>query len=201
PHLPVDVQVLGADFFVFSAHKVYGPTGIGGLYVRTDVLADMPPYHTGGGMIDVVTAERTTWAGGPHRFEAGTPHVEGIVGMAAAFDYLTGLGLDAVFAHEADVLAYATARLRALPGVRVFAADAERAGVLSFAVEGAHPYDVGTLLDRLGIAVRTGHHCAQPLMARLCLPGTVRASFAVYNTREDAEALTEGVARVLTMLG
>lgn len=200
PHLPVDVQALGVDFFVFSAHKVYGPTGIGGLYVRADVLAEMPPYHTGGGMIDVVTAAETTWSAGPQRFEAGTPHVEGALGMAAAFDYLTGLGLDAVFAHEADVLAYATERLAALPGVKVFAQHAERAGVLSFAVEGAHPYDVGTLLDRLGIAVRTGHHCAQPLMARLGLPGTVRASFAVYNTREDADALADAVARVQTML-
>jgi cysteine desulfurase / selenocysteine lyase len=200
PHLPVDVQALGADFFVFSAHKVYGPTGIGGLYVRADTLADMPPYHTGGGMIDVVTAAETTWAAGPHRFEAGTPHVEGALGMAAAFDYLTGLGLDAVFAHEAEVLAYATERLASVPGVRVFARHAERAGVVSFAVEGAHPYDVGTLLDRLGIAVRTGHHCAQPLMARLGLPGTVRASFAVYNTREEADLLADALARVQTML-
>ena len=200
PHVPLDMAALGADFYAISAHKVYGPTGIGALYAREALLAEMPPHHGGGGMIDTVTAEGSTWVTGPHRFEAGTPHVEGALGMAAAFDYLNTLGLDAVMAHEDDVLSYATKRLGALPGVRLLGTTNARAGVLSFLVDGAHPYDIGTLLDQLGIAVRTGHHCAQPLIARLGLPGTVRASFAVYNTREDADALVEGVARVQRMV-
>ncbi|MCA0269586.1 MAG: cysteine desulfurase [Bacteroidetes bacterium] len=199
-HVPVDVRAIGADFYVASAHKAYGPMGIGALFARADLLEAMPPYQFGGDMIDEVTVERTTFAAPPSKFEAGTPHVEGIVGMAAALDWLDGLGRDAVFAHEHDVLAYATARLDALGGIRLVGTAPGKVSVLSFLVDGAHPYDVGALLDQQGVAVRTGNHCAQPLMTHLGVPGTVRATFAVYNTRADADALVAAVAKAQAML-
>ena len=199
-HVPVDVRAIGADFYVASAHKAYGPMGIGALFARADLLDAMPPYQFGGDMIDEVTVERTTFAAPPSKFEAGTPHVEGIVGMAAALDWLDGLGCDAVFAHEHDVLAYATARLDALGGIRLVGTAPGKVSVLSFLVDGAHPYDVGALLDQQGVAVRTGNHCAQPLMTHLGVPGTVRATFAVYNTRADADALVAAVAKAQAML-
>ena len=199
-HVPVDVRAIGADFYVASAHKAYGPMGIGALFARADLLDAMPPYQFGGDMIDEVTVERTTFAAPPSKFEAGTPHVEGIVGMAAALDWLDGLGRDAVFAHEHDVLAYATARLDALGGIRLVGTAPGKVSVLSFLVDGAHPYDVGALLDQQGVAVRTGNHCAQPLMTHLGVPGTVRATFAVYNTRADADALVAAVAKAQAML-
>lgn len=199
-HVPVDVRAIGADFYVASAHKAYGPMGIGALFARADLLEAMPPYQFGGDMIDEVTVERTTFAAPPSKFEAGTPHVEGIVGMAAALDWLDGLGRDAVFAHEHDVLAYATARLDAIGGIRLVGTAPGKVSVLSFLVDGAHPYDVGALLDQQGVAVRTGNHCAQPLMTHLGVPGTVRATFAVYNTRADADALVAAVAKAQAML-
>lgn len=199
-HVPVDVRAIGADFYVASAHKAYGPMGAGVLVGRFDLLDAMPPYQFGGDMIDEVTIERTTFAAPPSKFEAGTPHVEGIVGMAAALDWLDGLGRDAVFAHEHDVLAYATERLDALGGIRVVGTAPGKVSVLSFLVDGAHPYDVGALLDQQGVAVRTGNHCAQPLMTHLGVPGTVRATFAVYNTRADANALVAAVAKAKRML-
>ena len=199
-HVPVDVRALGADFYVASAHKAYGPMGIGVLVARRALLDAMPPYQFGGDMIDTVTVEATTFAAPPSRFEAGTPHVEGILGMAAALDWLDGLGLESVFAHEHDTLAYATDALKALGGIRLVGTAARKVSVLSFLVEGAHPYDVGALLDQQGVAVRTGQHCAQPLMDALGVPGTVRASFAAYNTRADADALVAAVAKAQSML-
>ena len=199
-HVPVDVRALGADFYVASAHKAYGPMGIGVLVARRALLDKMPPYQFGGDMIDAVTVEATTFAAPPSKFEAGTPHVEGILGMAAALDWLDSLGLDAVFAHEHGVLAYATDALAALGGIRLMGTAPEKVSVLSFLVEGAHPYDVGALLDQQGVAVRTGQHCAQPLMDALGVPGTVRASFAAYNTRADADALVAAVAKAKAML-
>lgn len=199
-HVPVDVRAIDADFYVASAHKAYGPMGAGVLVARYALLEAMPPYQFGGDMIDEVTVEGTTFAAPPSKFEAGTPHVEGIVGMAAALGWLDGLGRDAVFAHEHDVLAYATERLDALGGIRLVGTAPGKVSVLSFLVDGAHPYDVGALLDQQGVAVRTGNHCAQPLMTALGVPGTVRATFAVYNTRADADALVAAVAKAKTML-
>ncbi|WP_412061736.1 SufS family cysteine desulfurase [Rubrivirga sp. IMCC45206] len=201
PHAAVDVQALGADFFVFSGHKAFGPTGIGALWGREDWLETLPPYQGGGDMIDQVTFEKTTFAGLPAKFEAGTPHVAGGIGLGTALAWLGDLGMDAVAAHEHDVLAYAEERLAAIDGLRFVGTPARRAGAISFLLGDVHPYDAGTVLDRLGIAVRTGQHCAQPIMDRLAVPGTVRASFAVYNTREDVDALVDGLSRVATMFG
>ena len=201
PHLAIDVQALGADFYAFSGHKVFGPTGIGVLYGRAELLEAMPPYQGGGDMIETVSYQRSTWNTLPHKFEAGTPNIAGVLGLDAALAYVEAIGYDVLAAHEHDLLAYATAQVAALDGVQFVGTAREKAGVLSFLLDGIHPYDAGTILDKLGIAVRTGHHCAQPLMERLGVPGTLRASFAFYNTYEDVDALVAGLRRVRTMLG
>ena len=195
PHLNIDVAELGCDFFACSGHKLYGPTGVGVLYGRAAVLAEMPPWQGGGGMIDQVTLEATTWAEPPARFEAGTPPVAEIVGLAAALDYVDAIGWDRLAAWEDELLRLGTARLGEIRGVRLVGTAAEKVAVLSFVLEGVHPHDVGTVLDDAGVAVRAGHHCAQPVMARFGLPATVRASFACYNTADEIEALVRGVAR------
>lgn len=197
PHAPLDVAALDADFVAFSGHKMGGPTGIGVLWGREALLDAMPPFLGGGDMIDrVVLPEGTTFNTLPHKFEAGTPHVAGAAGLHAAVDYLAGLGMANVAAHEADVVGYAVERLSAVDGLRLVGTPARRAGVVSFLLGDVHPYDAGSVLDRLGIAVRTGHHCAQPLMERLGVPGTVRASFGFYSSRGDVDALVDGLATV-----
>ena len=195
PHLDIDVTELGCDFFACSGHKLYGPTGVGVLYGRAAVLAHMPPWQGGGGMIDQVTLEATTWAEPPARFEAGTPPVAEIVGLAAAVDYVDAIGLGRIAAWEDELLHLATARLRELPGVHLVGTAPEKVAVLSFVLEGVHPHDVATVLDDAGVAVRAGHHCAQPVMARFGVPATVRASVAFYNTADEIEALGRGVER------
>jgi cysteine desulfurase/selenocysteine lyase len=193
PHLPVDVQALGCDFYAFSGHKVYGPTGIGVLYGKEELLAEMPPYQGGGDMISSVTFEKTTYNVVPYKFEAGTPDIAGAIGLGAALQYISNLGMDKVAAHGHELLAYATEAVGAIPGVRLIGTARERAGVLSFMLDGVHPHDLGTILDREGIAIRTGHHCAQPVMDRFGIPATARASFAVYNTKEEVDALVNGI--------
>lgn len=193
PHLPVDVQALGCDFYTFSGHKACGPTGIGVLYARRELLDRMPPYQGGGDMIASVTFERTLYAEPPARFEAGTPNIAGAIGLGAALDYLRGLGLEAIAAYEGDLLDHATRTLAAVPGVRLIGSARRRTGVVSFVLEGVHPHDLGTVLDNDGIAIRTGHHCAQPLMDRFGVPATARASLAFYNTREEIDALARAV--------
>lgn len=196
PHLAVDVQDLDCDFYAFSGHKLCGPTGIGVLYGRAALLEAMQPFKGGGDMIHTVTLEQSTYAPIPNKFEAGTPPIAAAIGLAAAIDYLQGLGMDAIGAHEHDLLQYATAQLAAMPGVRLIGTAREKAAVLSFALQGIHPHDVGTLLNAEGVAVRTGHHCAQPLMQRLSVPATARASFAFYNTAADVDALVAGIRSV-----
>jgi cysteine desulfurase/selenocysteine lyase len=200
-HAPVDVAALGCDFYVLSGHKMFGPTGIGVLWGRGEHLAAMPPYQGGGAMIRSVSFAGTRYAAPPARFEAGTPHIAGAIGLAAAVDWLAGLDRSAAAAHEAALLAEAGERLAALPGVRLVGAAGERVGVLSFVVDGVHPHDVGTVLAAGGVAVRAGHHCAQPLMERLGLTATTRASFAPYNLPEDVDALVAGVRRAIEVLG
>jgi cysteine desulfurase/selenocysteine lyase len=195
PHLPVDVQALGCDFYAFSAHKTFGPSGLGVLYGRAELLETMPPWQAGGDMILSVNFEETTFNAIPQRFEAGTPHIAGAIAFGATLDYLSGLGMDRVAAHEAALLDEATTRLAAVPGLRLIGTARERAGVVSFVLDGIHPHDVGTVLDHEGIAVRTGHHCAQPVMAHFGVPATVRASFALYNTSDDVDALLRGLER------
>jgi cysteine desulfurase/selenocysteine lyase len=197
PHLPVDVQALDCDFYAFSGHKLYGPSGVGVLYGKAALLDAMPPYQGGGEMISAVTFEKTFYKGLPGKFEAGTPNITGVVGLGAAIDYVGGLGLDVVGAYEHDLLAYATEQLRRIPQVRLIGTAREKAGVASFIIEGIHAHDVGTILDREGIAVRAGHHCAQPVMQRLEIPATARASFAFYNTRAEVDALVAGIHKVL----
>lgn len=205
PHIPIDVQVLNCDFFVFSGHKTYGPTGIGVLYGKEQWLDRMPPYQGGGEMIQTVSFEQTTFNELPFKFEAGTPDYVGSHGLGTALKYLSDIGMDNIMKHEEELTAYAYQRLSAIPGMRIFgprmndASQSPHDAVLSFLVGDIHPFDLGTLLDRLGIAVRTGHHCAQPLMDRLGIPGTVRASFALYNTREEVDALAAGIERVAKM--
>jgi len=199
PHMPVDVQALDADFYVFSGHKVYGPTGVGVLYGKEDWLDRLPPYQGGGEMIQHVSFERTTFNELPFKFEAGTPDYIGTTGLARALDYVTALGMDTIAAYEHELTDYALQRLREIPGMRIFGEAPERGGVISFLVGNIHHFDLGTLLDRLGIAVRTGHHCAQPLMTRLGIEGTVRASFGLYNTKEEVDTLVAGIERVRKM--
>ncbi len=199
-HTPIDVQELDVDFLVFSGHKMYGSTGVGVLYGKEKWLEAMPPYQGGGDMIKQVTFEKTTYNVLPFKFEAGTPNIEAGISLAAAIDYITGIGLEQIAAYETDLLSYATQGLLEIPGLRIIGTAARKSGVISFLVEGTHPYDVGVILDKLGIAVRTGHHCTQPLMDRFHIPGTVRASFAMYNNREDADALIAGVKRAASML-
>ncbi len=201
PHMRVDVQDLDCDFYAFSGHKMYGPTGIGVLYGKAELLEAMPPYQGGGDMISSVTFEKTTYNKVPHKFEAGTPDIAGVIGLGAAIAYMESVGVDAIGAHEHELLLYGTERLEATPGVRMVGTAAEKAGVLSFVLEDIHPHDIGTILDQEGIAVRTGHHCAQPVMDFFCIPATVRASLALYNTKEEIDALIAGIERVKEMLG
>ncbi len=200
-HRRVNVRELGADFFAFSGHKMFGPTGIGILYGRHDLLANMPPFQGGGDMIRTVTFETTTYQDPPHRFEAGTPAIVEVVGLAAAVDYLLGVGLDRIAAHEHALLEYGTKLLSDIPGLRLIGTAPEKSGVLSFALDGVHPHDIGTLLDMDGISIRAGHHCAQPTMARFGVPATARASLAPYNTEADLDALAAGIRKIQGMFG
>lgn len=196
PRMPVDIQNLGCDFYAFSGHKTYGPTGIGVLYGKFALLEAMPPYQGGGDMISSVTFEKTTYNRLPYKFEAGTPDIAGAVGLKAALDYLDALGMGNISSHEAELLEYATEAISTVPGVRLVGTAKEKTGVLSFVMEGIHPHDIGTILDQEGIAVRTGHHCAQPLMDRFGVDATVRASFGIYNTKQEVDALIGGIQKV-----
>lgn len=196
PHVPVDVRALDCDFYVFSGHKIYGPTGIGVLYGKAELLEAMPPYQGGGDMISSVTFEKTLYNRVPHKFEAGTPHVSGAIGLGAALDYVNSIGIDRIARHEKQVLAYGTRLLLEIPGLRLIGTAKEKEGILSFVLGGIHPHDVGTILDQEGIAIRTGHHCAQPLMERFGVPATARASLALYNTMEEMDALARGLHKV-----
>jgi cysteine desulfurase / selenocysteine lyase len=200
PHMRIDVQTLDADFYAFSGHKMFGPTGIGVLYGRRELLEAMPPYQGGGDMIETVSFEKTTFNTLPYKFEAGTPHIAGAIGLGEAVAFLSELDMEAAAAHEHDLVEYATSLLTSIDGLRIVGTAQNKAGVVSFVIDGIHPYDVGTIVDQMGIAVRTGHHCTQPLMDCFGLPGTVRASFAFYNTREDVDRLYEGVKRAAAML-
>ena len=199
PHMRVDVRELDADFYVFSGHKVYGPTGVGVLYGKENWLDRLPPYQGGGEMIQHVSFEKTTFNELPFKFEAGTPDYIGTTGLARALDYVSALGMDNIAAYEHELTTYATRRLKEIPGMRLFGESEQKGSVISFLVGQIHPFDLGTLLDRLGIAVRTGHHCAQPLMTRLGIEGTVRASFGLYNTKEEIDVLVAGIERVRKM--
>jgi cysteine desulfurase/selenocysteine lyase len=201
PHMALDMQALDADFYVFSGHKIYGPSGIGVLYGKADLLEAMPPYQGGGEMIDAVTFEKSTWANLPFKFEAGTPHIAGAIALGAAVDYLNALGFEAIAAHEHALLEYATEQLGAINSIRFIGTAPEKAGIISFLLGDVHPHDVGTILDREGIAVRTGHHCAQPVMDRFEIAATVRASFGLYNLREDVDALVRSIGRVQEIFG
>ncbi len=201
PHLQVDVQDLGVDFYAFSSHKLYGPTGIGVLWGRLDLLNALPPYQGGGDMIQRVTLEKSEFKGAPHRFEAGTPAIVEAIGLGVAIDYVTALGLDNVAAHEHGILAYATAKLSAVEGLEIVGTAEDKAAIVSFTMLGAHPHDIGTILDRAGVAVRAGHHCAEPTMDRFGVAATARASFGLYNTREEVDQLVEGLMLVKEFFG
>ena len=201
PHMPVDVQALGADFLTFSGHKMYGPTGIGVLWGRADLLNEMPPYQSGGEMIRSVTYEETIYNVIPHKFEAGTPDIAGAIGLGAAVEYLEAIGMDRIAAYEQALMRYGAERISEIEGVRLIGTAENRGGVLSFFMESAHAHDIGTILDAEGIAVRTGHHCAQPVMARYEIPATVRASLSFYNTTEEIDALIKGIDRVIEVFG
>jgi cysteine desulfurase/selenocysteine lyase len=200
PRLALDMQALGADFYVLSGHKLYGPTGIGVRWSRAELLESMPPWQGGGAMIETVSFERTTYAPPPQRFEAGTPHITGVIGLAAAIDYVESIGIHAIHAHEAALVAAARAALSQINSVTLFGPDAS-AGILSFAIRGVHPHDIGTILDESGVAIRAGHHCAQPLMALLGVPATARASFGFYNDLDDVARLVAGIERVTRIFG
>ena len=200
PHLAVDVQAIGADFIVFSGHKVYAPTGIGVLWGRKNLLENLPPWRGGGEMIKEVTFEKTTYNDLPFKYEAGTPNIEGAIALAAAFDYIHGIGLAEIQTHEETLIQQAAAALSEIPGIHLYG-PADRIGAISFAIEGIHHYDLGTLIDQMGIAVRTGHHCCQPLMARFGITGTTRASFALYNTEQDIDSLAQALKKAAMMLG
>ena len=199
-HMPVDVQQIGCDFYCFSGHKMYAPMGVGVMYGREELLSQLPPYQGGGEMIKDVTFEKTTYNELPFRFEAGTPSVGDVLGLGAAIDFMQQEGVEKIGRHEEELMHYATERLLAISGIRLFGTAPHKAGVISFLLGDAHPYDVGTLLDKLGVAVRTGHHCTQPIMDRYGIPGTVRASFACYTTREDVDALVDALNRIAPML-
>jgi cysteine desulfurase/selenocysteine lyase len=201
PHMALDMQALDADFYVFSGHKIYGPSGIGVLYGKAALLEAMPPYQGGGEMIDVVTFEKTTYADLPFKFEAGTPHIAGAIGMGAAIEYISGIGLENIAAHENDLLDYGTEKLSGINSLKLVGTAPEKAAILSFVLETVHPHDVGTILDREGIAVRTGHHCAQPVMDRFDIAATIRASIGMYNTREEIDVLVAGLGRVQEIFG
>jgi cysteine desulfurase / selenocysteine lyase len=196
PHMKVDVQALDADFYAFSGHKLFGPTGIGVLYGKTDLLNAMPPYQGGGDMIRTVTFEKTTYNDLPYKFEAGTPDIAGGIGLGAAVDYVNHVGIDRIAAYEHELLLYGTEAVSQIPGLRIIGTAREKAAVISFVMEGIHPHDIGTVLDRMGIAVRTGHHCAQPVMDRYQIPATTRASFAFYNTTAEIDSLVDGLHKV-----
>jgi len=200
-HQPVDVQALGCDFYAFSGHKLYGPTGIGALYGRRELLAAMPPWQGGGDMIRTVSFEGSTWAHAPQRFEAGTPNIAGAVALGAAIDYVMAIGLDRIAEHEHRLLAHATEAAQRIPGLRLIGTAAEKAGILSFVVDGIHPHDLGTILDAEGVAIRAGHHCAMPVMTRFGIPGTARASFALYNDEADVAALVAAIGKAQQMFG
>jgi cysteine desulfurase / selenocysteine lyase len=199
PHLPVDVQALGCDFYAFSGHKAFGPSGIGALWGRASLLESMPPWQGGGDMILSVTFEKTTYNAIPYKFEAGTPNIAGTIAFAAALDYLSSIGMERIAAYEHELVAYAHEALATVPGLRFIGTAREKAGVVSFVLEGVHPHDMGTVLDYEGIAIRTGHHCAQPVMERFCVPATARASLALYNTRAEVDALVGGLHKVREM--
>jgi cysteine desulfurase/selenocysteine lyase len=201
PHIPLDVAALGCDFYAFSGHKLYGPSGVGALYGKAALLESMPPWQGGGDMIASVSFEKTTYNVLPHKFEAGTPNIAGVIGLGAAIDYVKGLGLSSLAAHEDELLAYGTERLQGVPGLRLVGTAPHKAGVLSFVLDGIHPHDIGTVLDYEGIAVRTGHHCAQPVMDRYGLPATARASLACFNTKEELDLLVKGIHKVKEMFG
>jgi cysteine desulfurase/selenocysteine lyase len=201
PRMPVDVQALDCDFYAISGHKMYGPTGIGVLYGKAELLEAMPPYQGGGDMIASVSFDKTIYNKLPYKFEAGTPNIADTIGLGAAIAYLEKLGLEAIARHEHDVLAYATRAVESISGVTIVGTAREKSGVLSFTMDGIHPHDIGTILDREGIAVRTGHHCAQPVMQRFGIPATARASFGLYNTREEVDALVAGIHKVFEVLG
>jgi cysteine desulfurase/selenocysteine lyase len=201
PHLAIDVQELDCDFYAFSGHKLCGPTGIGVLYGKSDLLNTLPPWQGGGDMIASVTFEKTTFNTLPHRLEAGTPNIAGGIGLGAAIDYLTGVGLDRIAAYERELLDYATETISAIKGVTIIGTAAEKASVLSFTLDNIHPHDIGTILDQQGVAIRAGHHCAQPVMKRFGIPATARASFAFYNTREEIDTLREGIQKAIEVFG
>ncbi|MBQ2400179.1 MAG: cysteine desulfurase [Muribaculaceae bacterium] len=201
PHLTIDVRDLDCDFYVFSSHKMYGPTGVGVLYGKRELLEQMPPYQGGGEMIKHVTMEKTTYADLPFKFEAGTPDFVDIAAFSKAIDFIQSIGIETIARHEEDLLNYATEQLLRIPGLRIYGTSEHKSAVISFLVGDIHPYDIGMLLDKLGVAVRTGHHCAQPLMDYYDIPGTVRASFAVYNTRQEVDAFIAALQRILPMLG
>jgi cysteine desulfurase/selenocysteine lyase len=201
PHCRVDVQEIDCDFYAFSAHKVYGPTGSGVLYGKEALLEEMPPYEGGGDMILSVSFEKTTYNALPYKFEAGTPDIAGVIGMGAALEYVNAIGVENIAAHEQDLLHYATARLQEIDRLRIIGTAKHKASVISFVLEGVHPHDIGTILDQEGVAIRTGHHCAQPLMLRYNIPATGRASFAMYNTRDEVDSLVRALGKVLEMFG
>ena len=199
-HIPTDLQALDADFYVTSAHKMCGPTGVGVLYGKKHLLEALPPYQGGGEMIKEVTFQQTTYAELPHKLEAGTPNISGVIAFGAAIEYLKGLGVAAIGQYEHDLLVYATAALKTIPGLTIYGDGPNKTAVLSFNIEGIHPYDIGTLLDQMGIAVRTGHHCAQPIMDYYKIPGTIRASLAFYNTQEEIDVFVNALKRAAVML-
>jgi cysteine desulfurase/selenocysteine lyase len=200
PHLKPDVQALDCDFYVFSGHKICGPTGVGILYGKEEWLQKLPPYQGGGEMIATVSFEKTTYADLPHKFEAGTPNIEGGIVLGTAIDYLNEIGFENIATYEHELLVYATKKLLEIEGLRIFGTSTNKTSVISFTIEGIHPYDIGTIIDKLGIAVRTGHHCAQPIMDFYKIPGTIRASFAFYNTKEEIDIFVEAVKKAQMML-
>lgn len=199
-HIKVDVQALDCDFYAFSGHKLFGPTGVGVLYGKEDLLNSMPPYQGGGDMIKDVSFEKTTYNTLPHKFEAGTPHIAGGIGLGAAFEFIASLDMEAIELHETELLNYATEKLKAIEGLKIYGEATNKSSVVSFLIESTHPYDVGTLLDKMGIAVRTGHHCTQPIMDFYGIPGTIRASFAFYNTKEEVDLMINALERIVPML-
>jgi cysteine desulfurase/selenocysteine lyase len=200
-HLPLDVQALDCDFYAFSGHKLYGPTGVGVLYGKAALLDAMPPYQGGGDMIRTVSFEGTSYNTLPYKFEAGTPNIAGVIGLGAAVDYVAGIGMPVLAAHEQSLLAYATPLLASIPGLRIIGNAKDKTGILSFVLEGVHPHDIGTILDRQGVAIRTGHHCTMPLMERFGVPATARASFALYNTRQEVGVLEAAIYKAKEVFG
>jgi cysteine desulfurase/selenocysteine lyase len=200
PHMSVNMQELDCDFYCFSAHKVYGPTGIGALYVKENILDEMMPYQTGGGTIKTVSFTKTVYVDGPLKFEAGTPNIEGAIAFAKALDYVNAIGMENIAAHEHELLVYTTGRLLEIPGLKIIGTAKNKAGVISFSFANIHPFDLGTILDQQGIAVRTGHHCTQPLMECYKIPGTVRVSFGLYNTKEDVDLFIAALHKAVKML-